>query len=92
MSKVLVTALAVIASSLAAAVSGSSFAGNCDEPVTDWRPREVLRSILEAGGWHVLAITVRDGCYVAVMSDDKGRESDARFDPKTLEMVGDNED
>ena len=70
-------------------VAGSpALAGEkCDVPVSEWQPREVLESKLEADGWHVRSIKARDGCYEAVAVDARGRTVQAVFNPKTLERI-----
>lgn len=62
----------------------------CDVPVSEWQPREALKSKLTADGWHVHSIKARDGCYEADAVDAHGISVQAVFNPKTLERV--NED
>lgn len=89
MSNVVVYALAVMTLLLAVTKPEPGFAKTCDVPVIDWQPREELRVELEAAGWHVRAITIRDGCYAAAVFDDSGYEADVLYDPRTLSEVAD---
>jgi len=72
-------------------IAGAALAGEkCDVPVSEWQPREALKTKLESEGWHVQSIKARDGCYEADAVDGRGTTVDAYFNPKTLERVGGN--
>lgn len=65
-----------------------AFSGEtCDVPVSDWKPREILRAQLENEGWQVDSIIALDGCYVAFAIDPSGHVVSASFDPKTLARI-----
>jgi hypothetical protein len=82
--KVVVAALALNAFPLGAvALAGTA----CDVPVSEWRPREILRARLQADGWEVRSIRAQDGCYEAYGRDRNGVEVHALFDPRTLKRV-----
>lgn len=60
---------------------------DCNDPIADWQPREVLRTLLEAKGWKVRRIRVDDGCYEVRALDELGRRVEASYSPATLELV-----
>lgn len=60
---------------------------DCDDPVTDWQPREHLRQKLEAEGWTVYRIKVDDGCYEVKGLAPEGRRVEASFAPASLELM-----
>ncbi|MDO9478133.1 MAG: PepSY domain-containing protein [Pseudohongiella sp.] len=60
---------------------------DCNDPIADWQPREVLRTLLEAKGWKVRRIRVEDGCYEVRALDELGRRVEASYSPATLELV-----
>ena len=61
---------------------------DCDDPVTDWQPREQLRQKLEAEGWTVYRIKVDDGCYEVQGLAPEGFRTEASFAPASLELMG----
>ncbi|MBC7193451.1 PepSY domain-containing protein [Marinobacter sp.] len=60
---------------------------DCDDPVTDWQPREHLRQKLEAEGWTIYRIKVDDGCYEVKGLAPEGFGAEASFAPATLELM-----
>ncbi|MFO7529628.1 MAG: PepSY domain-containing protein [Marinobacter sp.] len=60
---------------------------DCDDPVTDWQPREHLRQKLEAKGWTVYRIKVDDGCYEVKGLAPEGFGAEASFAPASLELM-----
>lgn len=60
---------------------------DCDDPVTDWQPREHLRQKLEAEGWTVYRIKVDDGCYEVKGLAPEGVSAEALFAPASLELM-----
>ncbi|QRM56552.1 PepSY domain-containing protein [Sinorhizobium sp. BG8] len=81
--KVLLAALTINA-----ALAGAVFAAEkCDEPLSNWQPREALKSNLEKEGWKVRSIKSEDGCYEAYAINAKGEKVEAYFNPKSLDAV-----
>ena len=79
----------ILAASLLAGLlaSGVAWAGtDCDEPVANWQPREVLRQQLEQRGWAVQRIKVDDGCYEVRGTDRLGNRVKAKYTPASLRM------
>lgn len=79
----------ILAATLLAGLLASSaaWAGtDCDEPVANWQPREVLRQQLEQRGWTVQRIKADDGCYEVRGTDRLGNRVKAKYTPATLRM------
>lgn len=71
----------------AALTTGAAFADDdCQDPVADWQPREVLRQKLEAEGWKVNRIKVDDGCYEVKGYDQHGNKVKAEYFPASLRL------
>jgi len=69
-------------------ISGLALADDdCDDPISNWQPREILRQQLEADGWTVYRIKVDDGCYEVKAQDNKGHRVEASFAPASLELM-----
>lgn len=69
-------------------LSGATLADDdCDDPISNWQPREILRQQLEADGWTVFRIKVDDGCYEVKAYDTDGNRVEASFAPASLEMM-----
>ena len=67
--------------------SSAAWAGtDCDEPVANWQPREVLRQQLEQRGWAVQRIKADDGCYEVRGTDRQGNRVKAKYTPASLRM------
>lgn len=78
--------LGLSALGLAASVRASE--DECRVPMGEWRPREELQSRLQAQGWQRIdQIKVDDGCYEAKGFDAEGWRVEAKYDPKTFELV-----
>lgn len=60
---------------------------DCDDPMTDWQPREHLRQKLEAEGWTVYRIKVDDGCYEVKGLAPDGFRAEASFAPASFELM-----
>jgi len=60
---------------------------DCKVPLKEWQPREALQQKLQADGWQVRRIKTDDGCFKVDATDAKGQRVEAKFDPKTFEMV-----
>ena len=60
---------------------------DCDDPMTDWQPREQLRQKLESEGWTVYRIKVDDGCYEVKGMAPEGFSAEASFAPATFELM-----
>lgn len=60
---------------------------SCNIPKAEWQSRDALEQQLTAKGWKVKGIETDDGCYEATAIDNKGREVEAKFNPKTFDMV-----
>ena len=60
----------------------------CDAPVARWQSREAVRQMATQQGWDVLRLKIDDGCYEVYGFDEKGQRTEAFFDPKTFEKIG----
>ncbi|MHC8299161.1 PepSY domain-containing protein [Pseudomonas sp. ZS1P83] len=69
-------------------VSGYALADDdCNDPVSDWQPRETLRQQVEQQyGWSVRRIKVDDGCYELKGLDRKGNTIEASYSPASLRL------
>lgn len=69
-------------------LSGAALADDgCSDPVSDWQPRETLRTQMERQyGWSVQRIKVDDGCYELKGLDRKGNDIEASYSPASLRM------
>ena len=68
--------------------TGAALADNdCDVPMAEWQPREALQQKLQGEGWTVTRIKTDDGCYEVDAVDNKGQRVEAKYDPKTFELV-----
>lgn len=83
--KSLVVAGVVLAGLLA---SGAAWADTeCNVPVADWQPRDVLRQQLEQQGWQVQRVKVDDGCYEVRGVDAQGKRFKAKYAPDSLRVL-----
>lgn len=81
--RILIAALCTVLS-----IGGTAFAADkCSVPMSDWQPREALKTKLEREGWKVRSVKTEDGCYEAYAFDAKGKKVEAYFNPKTFERV-----
>jgi len=68
-------------------IAGPALADDdCNEPVADWQPREVLQKQLEDKGWQVKRIKVDDGCYEVKGVDRNGNRFEAVYAPASLKI------
>jgi len=88
--------LTISAALVSAALAGVAFGAGpavadddrCDTPMAEWQPRETLQQQLEAEDWQVKRIKTDDGCYEVYALDQTGRRVEAYFEPKSLKMLG----
>lgn len=83
-------ALALLAAGLGLGLSGPVRASEdeCRVPMAEWRPREELEAKLRAEGWQRLdRVEVDEGCYEAKGWDREGYRVEAKYDPKSFELV-----
>jgi hypothetical protein len=87
-------ALAMMIAVPAIFASGSAFAESdrCNVPASDWKPKAELQAQLEQKGWKVKRIKTEEGCYEVYGFDKEGAKQEAYFDPKTLSLVGGEDD
>lgn len=60
---------------------------DCNDPVSQWQPRENLRQQLEDQGWTVQSIKVDDGCYEVKGVDAEGHRIKAEYAPASLNLM-----
>src|SRR5690554_1521078 len=69
-------------------ISASALASDdCNDPVGQWQPREILRQQLEDQGWTVQRIKVDDGCYEVKGVDADGHRIEAEYAPASLNLM-----
>lgn len=67
--------------------STAAFADDdCQDPVTNWQPKEKLQQQLESKGWTVHRINVDDGCYSVHGTDTLGNYFEAEYAPAALQI------
>jgi hypothetical protein len=82
-----VRTFAALAAFVALAASGVAFAENdCTDPISEWKPRELLRQEVELHGWTVQRIKVDDGCYEVRGIDRMGNKVKAKYAPASLRI------
>lgn len=80
--------LAVLGGGLGFSGSLRASEDECRVPMAEWRPREQLEEKLRAEGWQRIdRVKVDDGCYEAKGYDRDGWRVEAKYDPKTFELV-----
>jgi len=83
-----VGALALLLAGLGLSAPVRASEDECRVPMAEWRPREQLKAKIRAEGWQRLdRIEVDDGCYEAKGYDREGWRVEAKYDPKTFELV-----
>lgn len=83
----LVRTLAALVALIALAASGGAFAeDDCADPISEWKPRELLRQEVERRGWTVQRIKVDDGCYEVRGIDRMGNKVKAKYAPASLRI------
>lgn len=60
---------------------------DCNDPIAQWQPRQILKNRLEQQGWQVQRIRIDDGCYEVYAVDELGRWVKATFTPASLTLV-----
>jgi hypothetical protein len=93
MNKPLLLAIATAAATLWSAPASAQFvdhdAVKCVAvPKEEMRPQMELQRKLTSEGWKVRQIKNFNGCYEVYGFDEKGQRTEAFFDPKTFEKVG----
>lgn len=71
---------------LLAAAGAACAETDCDDPIADWKPRELLRQEVEQRGWTVHRIKVDDGCYELRGVDRLGNKIKAKYAPASLRL------
>lgn len=59
---------------------------DCDDPISAWKPRALLRQQVEQRGWTVQRIKVDDGCYEVRGIDRMGNKVKAKYAPASLRI------
>ena len=59
---------------------------DCQDPVANWQPKEVLQQQLTSKGWTVQKIKVDDGCYEVEGIDSLGNHFEAEYAPAALQI------
>ena len=76
---------------LAAVSSGAAFAQHaekCEEiPKEEWKPQADLERKLKNQGWKISRVKITNGCYEVYGKDEKNRNVETFFHPKTFEVV-----
>lgn len=81
------TLFRLLALAAAMVASGAALADtDCSDPISEWKPRELLRQQVELLGWTVQRIKVDDGCYEVRGTDRRGNKVKAKYGPATLRM------
>lgn len=57
-------------------------------PKEEMRPQMELQRKLTGEGWKVRQVKTFNGCYEVYGFDEKGQRTEAFFDPKTFQKVG----
>ncbi len=79
--------LAAMAGLLLFGASGMARADtDCADPISEWKPRELLRQQVEQRGWTVRRIKVDDGCYEVRGLDRMGNKIKAKYAPASLRI------
>lgn len=83
-----VTALGLLAAGLAFSAPLRASEDECRVPMSEWRPTAELEAKIRAEGWQRIdRIKVDDGCYEAKGYDREGWRVEAKYDPKSFELV-----
>ena len=73
---------------LVAATPALASESKCDVPQAEWQPQSALEGKLQAEGWKIKKVKIDEGCYEVYGFDAKGEKREAHFNPKTFEVVG----
>ena len=73
---------------LAAGVAFAQHAEKC-EPIAkeEWKPQAELERKLANMGWKISRVKITNGCYEVYGKDEKNRNIETFFHPKTFEVV-----
>lgn len=83
-----VTALGLLLAGLGVLAPLRASEDECRVPMSEWRPTAELEEKIRAEGWQRIdRIKVDDGCYEAEGYDREGFRVEAKYDPKTFELV-----
>jgi hypothetical protein len=64
----------------------------CNVPQAEWQPRAALEAKLKADGWKEIKKMKEDnGCYEVYGFDAKGEKRETYFNPKTFDVVGEDD-
>ncbi|MDH6595093.1 hypothetical protein M2165_004982 [Variovorax sp. TBS-050B] len=84
-----VAAAAMLGSAAASAQYVDHDAVKCAPvPKEEMRPQMELQRKLTSEGWKVRQVKTFNGCYEVYGFDEKGQRTEAFFDPKTFQKVG----
>ncbi|WP_051516569.1 PepSY domain-containing protein [Herbaspirillum sp. RV1423] len=79
--------LAALAGLVVFGTSGIAYADtDCNDPIAEWKPRELLRQQVVQHGWIVHRIKVDDGCYEVRATDRMGNKIKAKYTPSSLHI------
>jgi len=80
-----------VLAALTAVSSGSALAQHaekCEEiPKEEWKPQADLERKLKNQGWKISRVKITNGCYEVYGKDEKNRNVETFFHPKTFEVV-----
>lgn len=83
-----VTALGLLAAGLGFSAPLRASEDECRVPMSEWRPIADLEAKIRAEGWQRIdRVKVDDGCYEAKGYDREGWRVEAKYDPKSFELV-----
>lgn len=83
-----VTTLGLLAAGLGFSAPLRASEDECRVPMSEWRPTAELEAKIRAEGWQRIdRIKVDDGCYEAKGYDREGWRVEAKYDPKSFELV-----
>lgn len=76
---------------LAVAACGSAYAQHAEKcepiPKDEWKPQAELERKLANQGWKVARVKITNGCYEVYGKDEKNRNVETFFHPKTFDVV-----
>ena len=80
----------IVAASLAltTATAFAQHAEKCEPiPKEEWKPQAELERKLTNMGWKISRVKITNGCYEVYGKDEKNRNVETFFHPKTFEVV-----
>lgn len=82
------TAAIALLAALSHTAAFAQHAEKCEEiPKEQWRPQADLERILKNQGWRISRVKITNGCYEVYGKDEKNRNVETFFHPKTFEVV-----